>query len=156
MTPWSGSSLARRGPTERLFPDNILERAVINTLVVFGFAFSNETAFGATEQLISGEVTEQVKETLPTNPFSGVRLRSTVPFVPAGITRLVGKTKSEYRGTEDNEEKSGGAHCETGIQLGTLPRSVITKVIEPSTLSELGPIRLMLPPEVNVIGPVRA
>jgi hypothetical protein len=47
-----------------------------------------------------------------------------------------------------------GLHCDTGFQ-NCPPRSVLTNVIVPFTVTELAPIRSMLPPVLKVTGPPR-
>ena len=48
----------------------------------------------------------------------------------------------------------GGVHCDTGNHDGP-PKSVRTNVIEPLTVMDVAPIKLMFPPDPKTIEPPR-
>src|SRR5580698_7974538 len=50
------------------------------------------------------------------------------------------------------DDEPGGVHCETGIQEGP-PRSLRMKVIEPLTVMEVVPSKLMFPPDPKTTDP---
>ena len=54
-----------------------------------------------------------------------------------------------------NESAEAAFHWETGIHDGEAPRSLTINVIEPLTVTILGPIRLIFPPVEKVTGPLR-
>jgi hypothetical protein len=108
-----------------------------------------KTILGRTEHPISGEPPAQLKSTFPVKPFSGVKVRAAVPFAPGASVRVWVEDDKEKFGAED-----GGLHSEIGTQEGAFPMSLTTKVIEPFTVIDFTPIKLILPPAANVTGPL--